>query len=179
MFKLKVSLTFFYFWLGSAKEEEKRRTTKFSPLNASVALIKKPVNWFAQHSKSIDWFLYRGATLAFNGLNQTVVNMLFMLLKTFKTFFIRVLILQYPYDFEISELKICFSDREILANYWFCLWQKVSLFLRTLFHVACILNILLWNAVWFVYVHILYLAFWLFILNLVAKSIDLVLSSPK
>ena len=103
LFKLKVSLTFFYFWLGSAKEEEKRTTTKFSPLNASVALIKKPVNWFAQHSKSIDWFLYRGATLAFNGLNQTVVNMLFMLLKTFKTFFIRVLILQYPYDFEISE----------------------------------------------------------------------------
>ena len=32
----------------------------FDPLSASVALIKKPVNWLL--CKSIDWFLYEDNT---------------------------------------------------------------------------------------------------------------------
>ena len=40
-----------------------------NPLNASVALIKKPVNW------SIQWFLYE-STLAFNGLRKNELKSL-------------------------------------------------------------------------------------------------------
>ena len=40
---------------------EIRPSSDLNPLNASVALILKPVNWFAVQI-SIDWFLYEGTT---------------------------------------------------------------------------------------------------------------------
>ena len=51
----------------SSKFREHFFSNSFSlnPLNASVALIQKPVNWFAQQ---INWLVPMRATLAYNGL---------------------------------------------------------------------------------------------------------------
>ena len=63
----------------------------------------------------------------------------------------------------VLELKYSFFRQRNFSLLLILLITKVPLFLQTLFHLECILNIFLWNAVWYIYLHILYLVFWPFL----------------
>ena len=68
----------------------------FNPLSASVALIQKPVNWFAQH-------IYIRVTVALNGLNE---SRKFMRLRYESTCF-----------FIESSRQEVFCEKDVLRNF--------------------------------------------------------------